>query len=258
MLKNEVVGWDKFQVRFIQRKLQKELGLPSRCAAKKPLLTAKMMRSRLAFAKKYSKWTSDDWRKVMFSDESTFRLVNSRMVRVRRPSTLCRYKNKYTVKTVKHSASLMIWGCFSGRVGRGGLFFLPKNVTMTAVRYKDVLDNHLLRFMRIHRCSHFLQDGAPCHKAKLVMAHLKTFQDEFTVMDWPGNSPDLNPIENCWSYMKSKLKNSEAITSLPMLEQAIKKMWVEDLAISYFRKLADSMPKRLKTVIETQGQMTKY
>jgi hypothetical protein len=25
-------------------------------------------------------------------------------------------------------------------------------------------------------------------------------------MDWPGNSPDLNPIKNCWSFMKAKLK----------------------------------------------------
>ena len=49
-LKKEVFGWDDKSVRFIQKKLQKELGLPSRCAAKKPLLTAKIIKKRLAGA----------------------------------------------------------------------------------------------------------------------------------------------------------------------------------------------------------------
>ena len=68
----------------------------------------------------------------MFSDESMFMLVNPRAQKVRRPSSVSWYLSKYTVKTVKHPASVMIWGCFSGRGGRGSLFFLPKNETMNA------------------------------------------------------------------------------------------------------------------------------
>ena len=37
---------------------------------KKPLLTAKHMKRRLAWAKKYQNWTTDDWRRVVFSDET--------------------------------------------------------------------------------------------------------------------------------------------------------------------------------------------
>jgi transposase len=40
-------------------------------------------------------------------------------------------------------------------------------------------------------------------------------------MDWPGNSPDLNPIENCWNYMKEKLKFKDT-WSLPKLIREIK------------------------------------
>ncbi len=47
-------------------------------------------------------------------------------------------------------------------------------------------------------------------------------------MDWPGNYLDLNPIENCWGYLKSKLKNERAVTSLPKLIKAIKMMRVKD------------------------------
>ena len=59
-------------VRTIQHRLQKSLGLPSRKAAKKPLLTERMKKQRIAFAKKYIHWTPAQWKRVMFSDESNF------------------------------------------------------------------------------------------------------------------------------------------------------------------------------------------
>ena len=193
----------------------------------------------------------------MFSDESTFKLIDSRSVTVRRPSG-SRFNHRYTISTVKHPASVMVWGCFNGKVGRGGLYFLPKNVTMNGPRYKVVLEEHLVPWMERHNCTWFLQDGAPCHKSKVVMDSLNQLKDKFQVMDWPGNSPDLNPIENCWSFMKLKLKDDRAITSLPKLIEAIKMMWVRDLPQSYFKELAHSMPRRIKSVLENKGYMTKY
>jgi hypothetical protein len=56
----------------------------------------------------YMHWNADQWRKVMFSDESTFRIVNSRGAKVQRPKTVSRYKHQYTIPMVKHSASVMV------------------------------------------------------------------------------------------------------------------------------------------------------
>jgi hypothetical protein len=213
-----------------------------------------MKKKRIAFAQKYKDWTTEQWSRVMFSDESTFRCIRATKTKVRRPMGSDRYDSRYTVKTVKHPESLMVWGSFSGAVGRGGLFFLPKNTTMNSERYQQTLEDHLLPFMQIHQCTHFLQDGAPCHASKKTMAFLA--QQPFIVMDWPGNSPDLNPIENLWNIMKEGLKSKD-IGSAPKLQAELKKLWVS-LDQAMLRKLSDSMPRRLQMVLNAKGEMTKY
>ena len=50
----------------------------------------------------------------------------------------------------------------------------------------------------------FQQDLAPCHTAKKVKKFLK--ENHMKVFDQPGNSPDLNPIENLWTSKNSALK----------------------------------------------------
>ena len=81
-VKAELPGWGNASVRLIQKTSQTRLKMPSRSAAKKPLLTAAMVKKRISFCKKHLRWTEDDWEKVMFSDESTFKLINPRAQRV--------------------------------------------------------------------------------------------------------------------------------------------------------------------------------
>lgn len=108
----------------------------------------------------------------MFSDESTFRMFRAGSKTVRRPGSVSRYDPRYTVKTVKHPDSVMLWGAFSGNKGRGWLYFLPKNATMKATNYITVLEEHLLNFWKIHQCDYFMHVGAPAHSAKIVTKFL--------------------------------------------------------------------------------------
>ena len=67
---------------------------------------------------------------------------------VRRPSSASRYDPKFTVKTMKHPVSVMVWGDFSGNLGRAGLYLLPKNVTKKGNIYINILKEHFLIFWR--------------------------------------------------------------------------------------------------------------
>jgi hypothetical protein len=84
--------------------------------------------------------------------------------------------------------------------------------------------------MEIHGCTHFLQDGAPCHASLCIKAFLA--QQTFDEIDWPGNSPDLNPIKNCWNHVKTTLKKKD-ISSVPRLTAAIKELWTQELTPQY-------------------------
>jgi len=239
--------------RTIRRRLVNDFNLRSRRPARKPLLTTVQAKKRLMFCKKYAKWTVDQWNKVLFSDESTFCQFGSFVSHVRRlPNT--RYEPKNTIPTVKHSPKVMVWGCFSAS-GRGSLVFIPVGKTVNAEFYLDMLRDRLERTMTILDCSVFQQDSAPCHTAKTVKNWIKN--SDIQLLDWPGNSPDLNPIENLWQIMKRNVRR-HAPKNMQDLQFWIKRVWINEVDPNVCKKLVASMPKRIQTVIHNKGQMSKY
>ena len=77
------------------------------------------------------------------------------------------------------------------------------------------------------------------------------------MLEWLGNSPDLNPIENLRSMIKRKVAEQQS-SSLLGLQHAIKEVWVKNLVVEYCRKLILSMSKKIKSVIKCKGGHTKY
>ena len=76
------------------------------------------------------------------------------------------------------------------------------------------------------------------------------------VMEWPPQSPDLNPIENLWNQLDRSLKNRVCNTEDELFE-VLKGGW-EALSADYIESLVDSMPSRCRAVIEARGYGTKY
>ena len=85
--------------------------------------------------------------------------------------------------------------------------------------------------MKLHNCHYFQQDGAPCHTAKLVKRWLEE-QEIQLICPWPGSSPDLNPIENCWAVMKKKVSALKP-TSYQDLVDKIKTVWCMEITPKY-------------------------
>ena len=164
-----------------------------------------------------------------------------------RPRSSDRFDPRYTVPTVKHSQSVMVWGCFSGEKGRRGLYFFPQNKKMNAKLYLQVLEEHMLNFYHVHGSEVFMHDNAPCHKARKTTRYLE--QKQISVLEWPGNSPDLNSIENCWCKMKKKMSEKKT-PNLEILQEELKKVWCQEMSTECFENLSASMPKRLQMVIK--------
>ncbi len=134
--------------------------------ADKPLINERMKNDRLEFARQHAHWGVEEWKKVMFSDDSHFELrFGNQSFRCRKAKGTDRFDPKFTRKRVKHPPKVMVWGCFSWR-GRGGLEFLKPGEMMNGARYKQVLEDKLDFFMNQHGTTHFLQDGAPVPQVK--------------------------------------------------------------------------------------------
>ena len=120
--------------------------------------------------------------------------------------------------------------------------------------YLRVLDHHMLPFWDIRRCNHFMQDGDPVHRFRVVKKCLK--DNHVPVLECPRNSSDLNPIENAWNYMINKVQEAHS-TNTQTLKEVLMKLQVP-ICAEYFRKFVESMPNILHNVIKVKGHMTKY
>ena len=77
-------------------------------------------------------------------------------------------------------------------------------------------------------------------------------------MIWPAQSPDLNPIEHLWNYVKNKLKEfDEPPNGVQELWERVEELW-DKIPAAECQKLIESMPRRVQAVYKAKGGYTKY
>jgi len=209
-------------------------------------------KKRLTYAREMHDYK---WQRVFFSDEKTFWLGGG-------PSRMWQDPKKRVTRAVRrHPKKLHVWAAM-GYYMKSDLFFFTEN--LTAKLYQKILRQHLqerkITFAPdcpayVRQRWVFLQDNDPKHKAKKTMELLEEMMGN-RMIEHPPSSPDLNPMEDAWSYLKRKI-DSHRINKLVLLKRHLSKYW-NKLSWEDIRKSIDSMPSRLKECKRLRGGRTQY
>lgn len=237
----------------IRRRLN-EAGLRGCIAKKKPLVSQKNIKERLKFARTNKDKPLNFWKNILWSDESKFNLFGSDgKTYVRRPKNK-ENDPKYTKKTVKFGGgNIMVWGAMSWH-GVGPLVKVEGRMDQN--QHKNILEEHLENYTdeNLPITWKFMHDNDPKHKAKSVQKWLK--EHKISVLDWPPQSPDLNPIENLWYDIEKRVRSTNC-NNVNNLWATIQTVWY-NTPKERCQKLVASMQRRCEAVITSKGYPTKY
>lgn len=227
---------------------------------KKPLLSKKHQQDRLNFAKRYRNWTIDDWRRVVFSDETKINVWGSDGCKYYWSRPGDKLKPHHLDLTVKHGGgNIMMWGCITH--SGPGYAYQVYDGTMKAKDYQEILNTTFRDSMEYYGFDwseyYFQQDNDPKHKATSTIEWMR--QEKIKILeDWPAQSPDLNPIEHVWHHLKLKL--SEYSTRAKGVHELWERIDVEwnSFTQEQCRRYIDSMPDRIQAVLDAKGGPTRY
>ena len=168
-------------------------------------------------------------------------------------SSMCSGKDKCVMPTVKHgSGNVMVWGCMSA-AGVGELYFIEEN--MNSNMYCEILQQSMIpSLQKLGRSAVFQHDNDPKHTSKTTTALLKRLKVK--VMDRPSMSSDLNPIEHLWGILKQKVEVRK-VSNICQLRDVVMKEW-KSIPVATCEAMVNSMPWRLKAVLDNDGSHTKY
>jgi transposase len=248
---NQAIG-NEFNVsRETVRRRLKEKGIFSRLAHT-DVLTDSQRRMRKNWCSRMLMTNFLTW---LFSDECAFELSNCSAVK---RAWVHRMVGEKYVKCcvlrapVKSRQKVHIWGCISS-TGVATLRILSqtvnRHVCIETYRKKLLPMIDRLPLSWLGKVV-FQQDNARPHVAVDTMQFLR--ENRVTTAVWPPYSPDLNPIENVWSIMKTLVRKQNPQT-VPDLIKAIKYVWRETVTPQLCKNLFSSMRTRLTNVIRKKG-----
>ena len=223
-------------------------------------LTPQHQQRRLNWAVAHRNWVGE-WDDVLFSDECRFCIDN-----VNNGDRVWRQRGqRYAAINIKEhnfwgGPSVMLWGGLSGNQLVGPIFFQlhpGRGGGVTAARYiAQVLQPAVVPFFARGRAQVFQQDNARPHTALATQRYLQ--RNNIATMLWPAVSPDLNPMEQVWAYLKRKINTlPRRPATAHELRREIVRQW-NRVPAAFLQRLVASMRNRSRLVINNGGGHTRY
>ena len=136
--------------------------------------------------------------------------------------------------------------------GVGELYFIDGN--MNSNMYCEILQQSMIPSLQKQGSKAVFQhDNDPKHTFKMTIALLKRLRVK---VDWPNMSPDLNPIEHLWGILKRKVEVCK-VSNICQLRDVVMEEW-KSIPVATSEALVNSMPRRVKAVLDNDGGHTKY
>ena len=214
-------------------------------------LTPPQVELRKKWSKVHQTWTHE-WDSVIFTDEKKWNADGPDGYKYvwqdkRANETLSKLPNTKT--------SLMVWGAISHE---GVLFLKVVDGNLNSNKYQSILQEFKSSLEAKKNVKNWVlqQDNAPSHVSKSTKTWFE--KNSVATIEWPSASPDLNPIENLWGYLSSKVYNGGVIyKSKENLKRAIFHEWSK-ITPQYTDSLVKSMPDRVCQLISKNGQRIPY
>ncbi len=150
---------------------------------------------------------------------------------------------------------VMVWGIFSWHT-LGPL--VPIEHCSNTTVYLSIVADHVHLFMTTVYPSSDATSSRIMHKAQIISDWFIEHNDEFTLLKWPPQSPDLNPIEHHWDVVEREICIIDVQpTNMRQLRDAIMSIWTK-ISEECFQHLVESMPQRIKAVLKKKGGPTRY
>ena len=221
-------------------------------------LSKRHLAQRVNFAKRHKNWTQIEWELLMFSDEADI-LPNKSGKRYYRTKGRQSYPDpRRYIREIKQNITIKVWGVISC-FGVGPL--IRYTGTMEEDKYMDILETYVVQeYPQLQGASWvetdlppfiFVDDNAGAHRSNNV----KKWKEEngFVPFQWPAHSPDLNIIENIWSYIEEELYQIGArLRSPDDTWRETQRIW-NSIRVEYITKLYQSLPGRLERVLQKRG-----